>query len=207
MSSFENRLEHEAKENSIQNVENKSSTKEAESLDKWQFKNLPFMQGMIIALALFFCIVSVYQLDRLQTFIQSPPSFEDLNVMEDIEIEDGDDIAEMQYEAVRAKAQLEALVISRRYHQANISMLLRSWIRSLGFITGMIISLVGSAFILGKIREKESQIEAKNPHIELSLQSSSPGIILVALGVFLMIATIVVIPETAVTDVAVYLSP
>jgi hypothetical protein len=47
-------------------------------------------------------------------------------------------------------AVLEADALQRRYHQANANMLARVWTRQLGFITGMLLALVGAAFILGR---------------------------------------------------------
>jgi hypothetical protein len=64
------------------------------------------------------------------------------------------------------------------------------WLRYLGFVTGMILALVGASFVLGKLREPLTEITGELPKINLSLRSASPGIILVFLGAVLMIATI-----------------
>lgn len=55
----------------------------------------------------------------------------------------------------------------------------------------MILALVGAVFILGKLSEDASELTATNSAGSMSLKSSSPGIILAALGVVLMITTIV----------------
>jgi hypothetical protein len=52
---------------------------------------------------------------------------------------------------------LETNIVERRYHQANVSLMSRVWTRYLGFVTGMVLAMVGSIFILGKLREMESQ--------------------------------------------------
>jgi hypothetical protein len=45
-------------------------------------------------------------------------------------------------------ALLEAHTIQQRYHQANVALILRGSIKYLGFLTGMILSIVGAVFIL-----------------------------------------------------------
>jgi hypothetical protein len=76
----------------------------------------------------------------------------------------------------------------------------------MGFVTGMILALVGAVFILGKLRESSSEFEAQTDVMVLSLKSASPGIILAALGVGLMLTTIVTHHEISVTDVPVYVT-
>src|SRR5262249_54967656 len=86
---------------------------------------------------------------------------------------------------------LESEIIGRRYHLAATLLAGRVWQLYLGFITGMILSLVGAAFILGKLREAESESSIGSSSVTVSLKSSSPGVILTILGVVLMITTIV----------------
>ena len=60
--------------------------------------------------------------------------------------------------ALRARRARDALaleqeLVARRYEQANLMLSTSLWTRLMGFITGMILALVGAAFILGKLQE------------------------------------------------------
>jgi hypothetical protein len=65
------------------------------------------------------------------------------------------------------------------------------WSKYLGFMTGMTLALVGAAFVLGQLRTPTSELGAKGAPFEVSLRSSSPGLVLAVLGVLLMATTIV----------------
>ncbi len=99
---------------------------------------------------------------------------------------------------------LEQDVIARRYQQANSMMLARVWTRFLGFMTGMILSLVGAVFILGKLQEEPTKLESESKFGKGSLSTSSPGIVLAVMGTVLMAITLLVPTEIETRDVAVY---
>jgi hypothetical protein len=101
-------------------------------------------------------------------------------------------------------ARLECFVLERRYHQANVSLMSSVWIRYLGFVTGMILALVGASFVLGKLREPPSKMGVGTAVARFSFEGTSPGIILAGLGVVLMLTTIIVRHEFAVVDRPVY---
>jgi hypothetical protein len=107
----------------------------------------------------------------------------------------------------KALAILEAGALDRRYHQANVLLMSRVWARYLGFVTGMILALVGAVFILGKLREESSEISAQGVGGGLSMRSTSPGLVLATLGVALMAMTIVTHFEITTTDSPIYLRP
>jgi hypothetical protein len=69
----------------------------------------------------------------------------------------------------------------------------------------MILSFLGASFILGKMREPQTETSGKAGMAEFSLKTSSPGIILTVLGVILMLSTIVMQHEHTVVDNPVYL--
>jgi hypothetical protein len=104
-----------------------------------------------------------------------------------------------------ALAILEANAVERRYHQANVLLMSRVWARYLGFVTGMILALVGAAFILGKLREEMTSIGVSRAGTSGTLQSSSPGLVLAVLGVVLMAITIVTNQEISTTDSSIYM--
>jgi hypothetical protein len=100
---------------------------------------------------------------------------------------------------------MEAYLAERRYHQASVQLMSGIWIRYLGFVTGMILALVGASFVLGKLQEPESEITGKSSVIDFSLKSASPGIILVVFGALLMFTTIITRQEYTVEDRPIYL--
>jgi hypothetical protein len=114
--------------------------------------------------------------------------------------------AGQQQACVRWKVlvQLEAYTIARRYHQANAALIVRAWIKYLGFLTGMILAIVGAVFILGRLTEASSHLAAEGTFGKFSVDSVSPGLILAVLGTVLMITTVLINPPTGVTDGPIY---
>lgn len=174
-------------------------------MSAWQERLLPLMTGLLIGLTVFFFAASFGQLIYLHWNIARTPqvdlapapeadpaglalSFEQL----------------MQARRLDLESRLEANLIERRYHIASVAMMSGLWVRYLGFVTGMILALVGASFVLGKLREPITSLEGKFSEIGISLRSTSPGIILVVLGVVLMFATIVDEDISSVTDAPVY---
>jgi hypothetical protein len=101
----------------------------------------------------------------------------------------------------RATAEMEVQVVRRRYAQATALLRTRLWITYLGFLTGMILALVGAAFILGKLREEDTEFKSR----EWALKTTSPGLVLAVLGAALMIITVQTNHRIEVTDSALYL--
>src|SRR5262249_9764301 len=91
--------------------------------------------------------------------------------------------------------------------QEKVFLMARVWTQYLGFITGMMLALTGATFILGKIREPESELGAKIPSAEVTVKSMSPGLLLAALGFFLMLAPLVVDHRIQIVARPVYFQP
>jgi hypothetical protein len=105
----------------------------------------------------------------------------------------------------RTLASLDASILDRRYHQANVQLMGRLWTSYLGFVTGMILALVGAVFILGKMRVDQSEFGASGGGGAVSLRSTSPGLLMAVLGVLLMTVTIVTHHPIQTADSAVFL--
>jgi hypothetical protein len=168
---------------------------------------LPFMTGLLVALAIFFLLVSTTQMAYLHYSIsQSPPI--DLNPSADKELASTAITFDERLSGRKLEilAIMEAFIVQNRYHQVNVSLMAGLWLRYLGFVTGMILSLVGASFVIGKLREPVTEIAGKLSNVNLSLQSASPGIILVFLGAVLMIATILDEDHYEVEDYRIYLT-
>src|SRR5262249_10180503 len=137
-----------------------TTQKDAEARDRrtWQKRLLPVMVKMVIGLAVFFFASSFIQLFYLQNHMANAtglalkplaPVLERTAVSE-----------EHRLETARWAdlVGLEQYSVQRRYHQANVLLMARIWTRYLGFVTGMICTLVGAIFILGKLQEPTSAL-------------------------------------------------
>lgn len=152
---------------------------------RWQMRLLPLMSRMIVGLTIFFFAATMAQLYYLDSRIEKVPATD----LQRLGIAPAP-VAQASAE-FRVLASLDAALMERRYHQANVFLMGRLWTSYLGFVTGMILALVGAVFILGKMREEPSEVSGTGPAGSFALRSSSPGIVLAALGVVLMITTIV----------------
>ncbi len=193
-----------------------NSTASSDKQD-WQNSMLPWMIRMVVGLTIFFFIASLVQLFYLHWEIRSAPRLDPkLHMLPlDTAHKSPDKPAassnpEMNNDqrliaAVMAiLSSLEANAVERRYHQANVSLMSRVWTRYLGFVTGMVLAMVGAIFILGKLREKESQAAVKTAAVEMQMRSASPGLILAGLGTVLMLTTILTHHEINVQDAPLY---
>lgn len=171
----------------------------------WQERLLPFMARMIAGLAVFFFVASLAQLIYLHSRMAHGPSI-DLDVLAEATKSDVQLSQEQMIVLRRMKtaAFLEANLVERRYHQANVLLMSRVWARYLGFVTGMVLAMVGASFILGRLQGDATEVGARTAGQEMSLRTASPGIVMCLLGVALMITTIVVHHEIEARDVAVY---
>ncbi|MCC6499215.1 MAG: hypothetical protein IT313_02995 [Anaerolineales bacterium] len=174
----------------IQKIPSKSRGKPASNA-KWQDKRLPLMSRLLIGLTLFFFIVSFVQMAYLHwSILQSPPVEIDQSGGETV-LSSAESFADrLSARELEVRSKMEAYIVSQRYHQASLLLMSGLWIRYLGFMTGMILALVGASFILGKLREPRTKIEGKASNATFSLLTTSPGIILAVLGAILVFATI-----------------
>ena len=173
----------------------------------WQRRMAPFMTASIIVAAGFFAAVTLWGYSRFESRLTRPPGApESLWNLQSASSESFD----KQFELVRARAtyELEREIIARRYDQATLMLSARLWTRLMGFITGMILALVGAAFVLGKLSEDTSELDTKGgppgQQWSLTLRSSSPGIILAVLGSLLMTLSIAVQGTVNMQDQAIY---
>lgn len=174
------------------------------SLNKWQKNMQPLMKQLIVGLALFFFIASCAQLFYLHRTIEQSPKLDLEKYISTFSA--GKPLSSTKHEKLKfyTLILLENNALERRHHQANVLLMSRVWVRYLGFVTGMILAMVGAIFILGKLQEPSTELGAKSNVTEINLKSSSPGIILTALGVVLMLTTILTHHEIEVRDLAVY---
>jgi hypothetical protein len=180
---------------------------EERELTAWQEKLLPLMTYMLLGLTVFFFLASLGQLIFLHRSILRGTQIES-QVVPDLLSLQVHDTAEEILAAGRLQAlvALELNVLQRRYHQANVLLMSGVWVRYLGFVTGMTMALVGATFILGKLREPPVELEARSVAAAFSFVGTSPGILLVVVGLVLMLTTIVSQQTYSVDDRAIFLN-
>lgn len=158
-------------------------------LASWQRRLLPWAIGLLIGLAIFFLVSSWIQFDRLSAAMQKNPDDHVARTFTDYEKQLGkQDIDYLKWKTI---VLLERNTVDHRYRQVNATLLLRTWTRHLGFLTGMILSFIGGIFILTKLSEKETQLGAESGSLKGNLATSSPGIVLTVVGGTIMIVTLV----------------
>lgn len=182
-------------------------------MTRWQETARPFMTRVVVVLAAFFFVASLGQLLYLNwELAHSPPiaaPLFDARVCAGAEGASPPSPAEcVALQRGRALLLLEANVIERRYHLSNALTMFAVWSRYLGFVTGMILAIVGAAFILGKLAEPESQLGASAPGgWKAEIRSTSPGLVLCFLGVLLIVASIVTLHSLSTRDASTYILP
>lgn len=172
----------------------------------WQSRLLPLMGLLLVLGALFFGAMSVLELRDLYSRLEHRPmTFADS--LAAYEAAAGEAAATPDYLRFKVLATLEADALQRRYHQANATMLARVWTRQLGFVTGMVLALVGAAFILGRLNDAPARIQGEGKGFKGALETSSPGIVLTVLGAGLMALTISIPFGVETRDANIYLGP
>lgn len=183
---------------------------EARELGRWQRRLLPFVIAAISLMAVFFFVSSLVQLDRLGKAIAFQPSDSierGLVAYERKQVASGSNPENLDYLRWKTLVLLEREALNHRYTQVNATLMLRAWTRHLGFLTGMILALVGAIFILAKLNEAQTTLSAESSGVKGTLATSSPGIVLAVLGTVLMVVTLTANFEFSTTDAPVYLGP
>ena len=176
-----------------------------ENLAAWQSRLLPFMIIMIAGLTIFFFVASFAQLAYLHWNILQGTR---VDVRQSLDVMSNETLTTPEEVLAAAQLQsfttLELYTLERRYHQANVLLMSRVWINYLGFVTGMILALVGATFIIGKLREPASKAGGEVGPAKFSFEGASPGMFLAALGVALMLTTLITHHDITVVDKSVY---
>src|SRR5262249_36069082 len=186
---------------------NEASRHQRLSKAQWQLKVLPIMIGVLIAAMVAFLVLTFVQGVAVSNAIQAAPRTDLAPVLSSMSCDAVGTDASLRAKCLQWKvaATLEQGTIDRRYHQANVALLVRVTVKYFGFLTGMLMSLVGAVFVLGRLTEATSKLAAEGPFGKFTLATVSPGLILALLGTVLMITTVLTNPPTDVVDGNVYL--
>jgi hypothetical protein len=173
------------------------------AITDWQKRLLPLMVFITVGMTVFFLVASMIQLNVLNHAIQNSPKADVTALLANktMSANERDDLT------LRALIKLEENIIERRHHEASVALMARIWTRYMGFIIGMTLAMVGAAFVLGKLNSANNVLNSEMSGIKLNFQSTSPGLVMITLGVILMIVTITNHPKINVVDRAIYVSP
>lgn len=174
---------------------------------RWQRYMRPVMIGMLVALTVFFFVATLFQLVNLNTRIGESPRLDAATLFTQTTCSpNAAEPACLVQRRLSIAAALEVHTIALRHHEANVLLMAAIWSRYLGFVTGMILALVGAAFILGKLTDGGTDlgVEGEAVPVRLALATASPGIVMVISGVALMIVTIMTLHQFSTRDAAIY---
>lgn len=172
--------------------------------ERWQNRMAPLMVSVVVVTTIFFAIVMLLRFSAIERTLQDPPQSQIAIPWTKAGLEPSDWRDQKDLASVQADFILEREIIARRYRQASAVLSLRLWTRLMGFLTGMILAMVGAAFILGKLTSPANEITGGASGASLSIKSASPGIVLAVLG-SVLIGISLVMPVTAdVRDAAIY---
>jgi len=175
---------------------------------QWQRKLLPFMVTVLLGLTGIFVVTSYLEFQDFKRRLEAPNQSNEWKIiLAPSSSLQADQSTAFQYTKWRALVLLERESLHQRYNHSNTIILARMWTRYLGFLTGMILAIVGAVFILGKLKETESQLGAEANSIKFSITSSSPGLILSTLGTILILTTLIIKTDATVGDGNIYLIP
>lgn len=165
---------------------------------------MPFMAVAVVFAALFFAVILVARFSSIAETLQDPPQAEISIPWTSAEAGPKSWDEQKQLAQLQANFALEREIIARRYRQAAAAQSLRLWTRLMGFLTGMLMAIMGSAFVLGKLAGPDNDISGSASGASISIKTASPGIIMAVLGTILIGMTITTTVRTDVRDSAIY---
>ncbi len=174
---------------------------------RWQAAMRPLMIVMLVGLTLFFFVATLFQVARLNERIDASPKLDSASLLLPAACAAGRSEAACGAERrTNIAVTLEAHTIALRHHEASVLLMAALWSRYVGFITGMILALVGAAFILGKLSDTGTTVGVggEGAAAKLALTTASPGIVMVIAGVVLMTLTITTLQQFSTRDAAIY---
>jgi hypothetical protein len=178
----------------------------AADLQRWQHQLLPLMVRMLVGLAVFFFVASLGQLGYLHWRMEqaAPVDIHDARLLV-MPSQGASELERQQAALLLLRGLLEADALQRRHHQARVLLMARTWIAYLGFVTGMSLALLGSAFTLGRVQGLPTTVKFDAGGLKAEILASAPGLVLAFLGVILMTATLLINHTISVEDKNIYL--
>ncbi|MBX3481341.1 MAG: hypothetical protein KF842_13165 [Caulobacter sp.] len=169
--------------------------------ERWRRQLVPLMVGALVFGALAFMVTSAIEYSILDKRLEARPAASKL--VADL-LQSPDTPLSATH---RLAGGLETQAIQHRYELATGLLRGRLWTKMMGFSAGMVLALVGAAFVLGRLNEPENDLSAAGGGLSMAIKSSSPGLVMAAMGTALMITTTIVSPTVETVDGATYIGP
>ncbi|MET3654768.1 hypothetical protein [Dyella japonica] len=170
----------------------------------WQLKLLPFITRSIAVMGFLFFVSSFLQLHLMYLELKVDPIVGPSMIAASEKASSTASADALHWDGLLA---LEHETLIDRTKSLNAVILRQASLLHLGFLTGMVLCLVGAIFVLGQLRTPESTLSGEGHGIKLALNTSSPGIVLAALGCGLMCLTLFHRYQFNLPDKTVYLPP
>ncbi|HEX5150461.1 MAG TPA: hypothetical protein VFW07_03370 [Parafilimonas sp.] len=154
-----------------------------EAFQKMYNRIVPFVIIIPVFFLIVFIAVSMIQLRDINARIEEGNS---QTVKDMISRIPGKDTLSEAYKQFLALAVLEEESLGERYRQGHYSLVSRSFKQYLGFFTGIIMVIVGSLFVLLKLREKIDSSASRGEGWKFTLVTNSPGVVFGILGAALI---------------------
>ena len=139
----------------------KSELQKNKQLLQWQNRLLPWMIGMPTVLIGAFIVIATLQLNKFEKFVYKGDEDKIENAIPSPVANTTDSLLKRNAEYLKwySLVKMEEHSINRRYNQGGVLLMSRIYIKYLGFFTGMILAIVGSVFIISKLKEDVSELE------------------------------------------------
>ena len=174
------------------------------SSGRWQLTVLPFMTRAVATIGLLFFISSLLQIHLMGAELKMSPG-----VKPSFATPQSGFSAETRAELMRwnGLVALEHETLQARTQSINAVILRQASLLHLGFLTGMVLCLVGAVFVLGQLQTPVTSLSGEAQNTKAALTTSSPGIVLAVLGAGLIVATLFHHYQFNLPEKVVYLSP
>ncbi len=184
-----------------------SNNADTANTQNWQNKIVYWLIGMPTLLILLFIALASRQVNQFNKSMEiKPDSVLMAKILPMLATKSQEKASETNLKWA-ILAQLEQESIFRRYNQGGLLIMSRIFVKYLGFLTGMILTILGAVFIIGKFSESSSTIDASwEEKIKINFVTASPGIIFGVLGTILMLSTILQHNDIVVQDSPLYLN-
>lgn len=162
-----------------------------QQLHSWQTKLLPWVLSLVTIMILVFFALATIQFNYFRNQISSTHTSEiDKQLLSPREAAANGQM-DIEYTKLYCLTKMEENILNKRYSQLGFLLLSRTYIKYLGFFTGMILAITGAVFVISKFKEEKVEIGSDvSEKIKFTLATSSPGIIFGILGTILMSITI-----------------
>jgi hypothetical protein len=147
-------------------------------MEAWQYHLLPFMKWFIVALTAAFFVFSAVDLDQVNDFIEAADqdqhphdvakddktasnSGQSTSTTQPVSVSEIPPVLMTGEEYFRLRLlALETDLVDKRFHLESAVLMSRIVVKQLSSITGIVMALLGALFILGKLSELPSKVEA-----------------------------------------------